>query len=120
MRLLVDENIPRQTVRALREFGHDVRDVRGTGLEGADDRVLWQLAQREERLLITTDRDFAARRTEPHFGILIVRLRQPKRARIHQRLMHGILGFSPEAWRRLLVILRDRAVSMWEAPEREA
>jgi len=35
MRILVDENIPRITVSALRELGHDVKDLRGTAAQGA-------------------------------------------------------------------------------------
>ena len=41
MKILVDENIPRITVSALRELGHDVRDVRGTRTEGMGDSDLW-------------------------------------------------------------------------------
>lgn len=58
MRILVDENIPRMTVGALRETGHDVEDIRGTSLQGMTDEDLMRLAQREQRLLITTDKDW--------------------------------------------------------------
>lgn len=70
MRILVDENVPLMTVPALREDGHDVLDIRGTRLQGLADDQLWELAQRERRLLITTDKGFARRREEPHGGIL--------------------------------------------------
>jgi hypothetical protein len=42
------------TVQALRLLSHDVRDIRGTQDEGMQDDALWAMAQREERLLITT------------------------------------------------------------------
>ena len=58
MQILVDENIPRRTVVRLRELGHDVLDIRGTLREGMKDELLWELAQKEERLLISTDRRF--------------------------------------------------------------
>lgn len=35
MRILVDENIPIMTVHALREMGHEVKDIRGTADEGS-------------------------------------------------------------------------------------
>jgi predicted nuclease of predicted toxin-antitoxin system len=44
MRILVDENIPRMTVDRLRELGHDVKDIRGTGDKGLADADLWDLA----------------------------------------------------------------------------
>ncbi len=83
MKVIVDEHIPLMTVRALRSMGHDVRDIRGTSDEGMQDEALWQMAQREGHLLITTDKGFAQYRTAQHHGILIVRLRRPNRHRIH-------------------------------------
>ena len=54
MKILVDEHIPLMTVQALPMMGHDVREIRGTRDEGMQDDALWEMAQREERLLITT------------------------------------------------------------------
>ena len=51
MRILVDKNIPNITVQGLRGIGHDVRDIRGTPDQGMDDDRLWELAQKEQRLL---------------------------------------------------------------------
>lgn len=79
MRVLVDENIPRMTVDRLRELGHDVKDIRGTADEGLADAGLWNVALRERRLLITTNKGFTEYRAVSHSGILIVRLRQPNR-----------------------------------------
>ena len=59
------------TVEALRAMGHDVSDIRGTPSERLRDDVLWEVAQREERLLITTDKGFAHYRMGPHHGILM-------------------------------------------------
>jgi predicted nuclease of predicted toxin-antitoxin system len=83
MKVLVDENIPRMTVDALRGLGGDVKDVRGTSDQGAPDADLWALAMAESRTLITTDKGFTEYRAVPHHGILIVRLRQPNRQKIH-------------------------------------
>ena len=79
MRILVDENIPRMTVDALSALGNDVKDIRGTLAQGLADPELWRVATQEARLLITTDKGFSEFRTFPHYGILIVRLRQPNR-----------------------------------------
>lgn len=37
MRIFVDENIPKIIVEFLKEAGHDVRDIRGTNLEGMEE-----------------------------------------------------------------------------------
>lgn len=115
MKLLVDENIPAMTVQALRAIGHDVRDIRGTALQGTADSVLWEIAQDDKRLLITTDKGFAQRREEAHRGLLIVRLRQPNRHKIHQRVVYAIAQFTSEEWTGLTVIVRDAAQSVWRA-----
>lgn len=113
MRIFVDENIPRMTVFALREMGHDVLDLRGTPDEGAPDDVLWDRVQREGRLLITTDKGFTEYRGEPHHGILIVRLRQPNGLGIHERVMRAIARFREEDWPGRLVIMSDSVQSIW-------
>jgi len=113
MKIFVDENIPLMTVRVLREMGHDVRDIRGTAEKGITDDALWEIAQQEGRLLITTDKGFTQHREELHHGILIVRLRQPNRHKIHQRVMQAMTQFAAEEWRDLLVVMRDVMQSVW-------
>ena len=76
MRVLVDENIPRMTVGALVALGHDVRDIRGSSVQGAADPDLWALAVAECRALVTTDKGFTEYRSVPHYEILVVRLRR--------------------------------------------
>jgi hypothetical protein len=92
MKIFVDENIPVETVEALRANGHDVLDIRGTADEGMDDEFLWARSQSEERLLVTTDKGFTKYRDTAHFGLLIVRLRQPKRSKIHKESYGGDLS----------------------------
>ena len=118
MKIFVDENIPLMTVRALRGMGHDVRDIRGTADEGMTDDTLWEVVEREGRLLITTDKGFTWHRGELHHGILIVRLKPPNRHKIHQRVMQAMAQFAADAWRGLLVVMRDVMQSVWRTSER--
>ena len=117
MKIFVDEHIPLMTVRTLRMLGHDVRDIRGTPDEGMQDDALWEMAQREERLLITTDKGFAHYRMVPHHGVLIIRLRRPNRHKIHQRIMQALRQFSDTEWPGLLAVIRDVAQSTWRVRE---
>ena len=55
MKIFVDENIPRMTVQALQDAGHDVKDIRGTASEGIEDEEIWTLVTQEKRLLLTAD-----------------------------------------------------------------
>jgi predicted nuclease of predicted toxin-antitoxin system len=90
MKSAVDEHIPLMTIRVLQDTGHAVRDIRGTVAEGMQDEALGEIVQREERLLITTDKGFTQYRTVSYYGILVVRLRTPNRHRIHHRIMQAM------------------------------
>jgi predicted nuclease of predicted toxin-antitoxin system len=110
--IVVDENIPRRTVEALRKSGHTVIDPRETTNKGIDDASLWTWALRESALLITTDKGFAQVKASPHSGILIVRLRQPNRFKIHERIMMALSRFAVESWPNHVVVMRDRSQSV--------
>lgn len=120
MKIMVDENIPRMMVHCLRELGHEVTDLRGTQNEGEEDEVLWETAQKEERLLITTDKGFTIHRDMPHFGVLIVRLRQPNRLKIHEKVMQAITQIDPSQWPGLMMVMRDMAQSIWQFTKRQS
>ena len=115
MKIFVDENIPTMTVAELRELGHDVKDIRGTALQGIPDTELWQLVQKEARLLITTDKGFAEHRDEGHKGLLIIRLKQLNRKKIHRRVIQAIKHYSEKQWHGLMVIMRDSVQSRWKS-----
>ena len=87
MKIFADENIPSMTVTELRNLGHEIRDIRGTENEGLADEDVWKMVQKDRSLLITTDKGFAQMRNENHSGILIIRLKQPNRLKIHQKVM---------------------------------
>ena len=115
MKIIVDENIPATTVTDLREQGHDVLDIRGTSDQGMTDQALWQKTLEEKRLMITTDKGFAEHRDEQHYGLLIVRLKQPSRVKIHQRVLQALKRYSAEQWPGLMVVMRDRFQSTWKS-----
>jgi predicted nuclease of predicted toxin-antitoxin system len=98
MDILVDENIPLMTVAGLRELGHDVKDVRGTGQQGLPDANLWTLGLAEERMLITTDKGFTERRRDRH--------------KIHNAVLLAMGRFAERQWSGLLVVMRDQTMSV--------
>ena len=103
------------TVDALRALGHDVKDIRGSSEQGIEDRDLWVTAVTGQRGLISTDKGFTVYRSVLHNGILIVRLRQPNRHKIHNAVMHVVSLFRDEEWLNLLVVVRDRTMSISRA-----
>jgi predicted nuclease of predicted toxin-antitoxin system len=57
MRFLADENIPGDAVTELEAAGHDIVWVR-TMAPGSKDEDILALAVREERIILTFDKDF--------------------------------------------------------------
>lgn len=59
MRLLANENVPGDAVTSLRKRGHDVLWIR-TEHPGLDDESVLKIAQAENRVLLTFDKDFGS------------------------------------------------------------
>ena len=115
MRILVDENIPKITTRTLSEDGWDVADIRQTEKQGMKDELLWEKAQNEKRVCVTTDKGFAVYRNENHFGLVIVRLKKPSRKKIHERIVQAFRKFPADKWQGFMVVMRDSVFSTWRA-----
>jgi predicted nuclease of predicted toxin-antitoxin system len=74
--LLVDEDLPRSLLRALRESGFTAEDVRDVGLKGKHDDSIFAYAVSHRRLLLSADLSFGNLRRFPlgtHAGILVAR-----------------------------------------------
>ena len=76
MRILADENIPGSVVKTLRGDGHDVVWILDIAAGSGDNRV-FDIAISQTRILLTQDKDFAARaarRTNPGLdGLILLR-----------------------------------------------
>ena len=59
----IDENLPVKVKERLAAHGHDAHTVHEEELAGSQDSVICQVAQGEERIIITSDLDFSDIRT---------------------------------------------------------
>lgn len=85
MKFKVDENLPIDLVALLDGKGFDAVTVTQQGLSGEIDIKVAQVCQREERILITLDLDFADIRGYPpkeYPGIIVMRLYKQDKYRI--------------------------------------
>ena len=110
MIFLLDENFPKSAKNLLAELGHQVIDIRGTELQGTDDFRLFEIAQEQQAILLTTDRDFY--HTVPlnysgHFGVIVIALKQPNRAAILARLRWIISHNLIDNISNTVILLRD-------------
>jgi len=73
----VDENLSPLVADALRAWGFEVFEIRQLGLRGADDTIVFDIAQNLGAALVTADKGFGDVRrfaTGMHYGIIIVRV----------------------------------------------
>lgn len=89
MRFLANENFPGSAVTALRAAGHDVVWIRTAAPGSTDPEVLAQAA-REERVLLTFDKDFGelakAAVLPAACGIVLIRRSMPPAGSVGQQL----------------------------------
>ena len=75
MRFLIDENLPFGIVEFLTSLGHDVLDIATSRLRGSSDRVLWNSAAEERRVIVTRDLDYPIVGLKPApFALMLLRL----------------------------------------------
>jgi predicted nuclease of predicted toxin-antitoxin system len=101
MRLLADENIPLDTVRALRDAGHDVYCATESG-PGAPDLAHIERAINEDRVILTFDRDFGELAVrgpiKPRAGVLLLRI-APKDTAAVTTLVLDLFARTDVEWR---------------------
>lgn len=77
MKFLLDANVRQSVGKFLQAAGHDVRYLSNTDDRGLPDNDVLTLAVREQRILLTNDRDFGTlvyQQKRPHKGVLFFRL----------------------------------------------
>ena len=97
----------------LTAYGHDTDAVHEEGLTGRSDHDVWQETQRTGRFLITQDLDFSDLRQfkpDTHYGLLLVRLPNPSRQSLIERVASAFKKEAIETWQRCFVVLTDRKI----------
>ena len=113
MNIKLDENMPVRLARTLAKCGHQVDTVLQEGLKGQDDEQIWKAAQDAGRFLITQDLDISdTRRFAPgsHHGLLLVRLTNPGRNALVQRVRDLFLTEDVAGWERCFVVLTEHKI----------
>lgn len=117
MRFLVDQNVPLDVVEGLQAEGHDVSWAQ-TDYPGADDEVLLEIAQEEERILITFDTDFGTlafhRNLPASSGIVLFRLTLVSPVAVAETVLKTIR--SREDWKGHFSVVDDTEIRMRPLP----
>jgi predicted nuclease of predicted toxin-antitoxin system len=88
VRFLLDQDVYATTVQFLRGLGHDVVQVAELGMAQADDTDLLMVAQQQQRIFVTRDRDFGALVFVNFLGsgVLYLRVLASTQKAVHQEL----------------------------------
>jgi predicted nuclease of predicted toxin-antitoxin system len=89
MKFLADQDVYAATNRLLQSMGHDVVPVGQIGMSQAEDAELLNLAQEQQRILVTRDRDFGGLVFVGHAGTGVIYLRMLPST---QSAVHAELG----------------------------
>ena len=100
--IIADENIPLQTVRALRAAGSDVVWIRTDG-PGTPDVLVMEQAEAQGRLLLTLDRDYlqlVSQRRAPLAagGVIVLRVHPATHASVTSLALSAISAIG-EIWK---------------------
>jgi predicted nuclease of predicted toxin-antitoxin system len=117
MRWLVNENVSGTVIRTLRDRGHDVLAVKES-LRGSGDPHILALAQAEQRVLVTHDKDFgelAFRFGLPaSSGVVLFRLSGPDPESDNRRVLE-VLESSVD-WKDHFAVVTDDRVRIRPLP----
>lgn len=117
MRFLANENFPGEAVDALRARGHDVAWVRADS-PGSPDQDVLRRAAREERILITFDKDFGelAFRIRPPMPPGIILFRIVPRSSSHVTQVAVAVLESRDDWASHFSVVEEGRVRMTPLP----
>mgnify|MGYP003393788627 CR=1 FL=1 len=115
MRLLVDENVRSEVATFLSTLGNITRAPKG-----ALDAVIAEMCEREWRILITHDKDFAntvAYPPEKYAGIVLIRIHPPRPEVIIEALSNLFATYDGDALDGRLVILESDGFLINPSPD---
>ena len=93
MNFILDENFPRSALALLAGHGRVGHGILEFSSKGADDADIFQVAQREKAVFLTTDKDFfhtVPLLVKDHAGVVVIALHQPNRRKLLDRLQWAL------------------------------
>lgn len=109
MRFLLDESTDARLAAWLRSLDHDVTAIAADHPASLKDQDVLAIARREQRILITDDRDFGElifARRQPHRGVIYLRLGEYADLRIKKDRIAHVLKHYADVLDRFLVVTR--------------
>ena len=111
LKLYLDQMIPSEVARALREQGHDVLRASEIGQNRADDLQILEKVISENRILITVDEHFGDWVVLPlsrHPGVIRLKVTPTTTDKISNLLLPFLSLHTPEQFKDHMVILSEK------------
>ncbi|MBI3194537.1 MAG: DUF5615 family PIN-like protein [Ignavibacteriae bacterium] len=112
IQFLSDECTYFSTVELLRQHGHEVVTLNELGLLQSDDLVVIEEAQKQNRILVTRDKDFSNILNYPpkkYQGIIVLRMDAQDEDNVHSVFLQSIVNKTQEDFvGKLYVINKDK------------
>lgn len=109
-KFLLDENVPPAIGVFLQNLDFDVVHAKDSGMLGASDNQIMDLARQEERTLITFDKHFADLVLYPpgtHWGVIRIRIHPPLLSDVIQALQQFLKQFDLSTIQGTLIVLEN-------------
>ncbi len=113
MKFLTDENIAKSVVDSLRKTGFNVKDIKEENLQGTSDKNILNLANNENRIIITHDKDFGNilySTNIQHKGIILVRLKNQSPAKTAKILLNVLSSDIKNKIKDNLIIISENQI----------
>lgn len=116
LKFLTDENIAKSLVKALREKGYDVKDIKEENLFGISDREVIKKAKEDDRVILTHDKDFGNLLNYPlqsHSGVVLIKYRNQSPSYVIARFI-PLLDTIKNKVRGSLIIVTEDLVKIYK------
>ena len=107
MKFLLDQDVYAVTARFLHDLGHDIVPVARIGLSQAEDEEILRVAQEQDRVLVTRDRDFGNLVFVQGLGagVLYLRILPSTQSAVHAELERVLSTYTGEELARAFVVV---------------
>ena len=115
LRFLTDEKISTSLVRALRNKGHNVKDIKEEKLFGTSDKEIVNISMKENRIILTHDKDFANISDFPiqsHNGIVLIRYKDQSPDNVIAKFIPLLDTRLKNKFKKSLVTIKDEFIKI--------